>query len=74
MAQDKHNTINIYVQLNISKPFKYLQFSRFPVKEDKRKSLCKAYRQFLIVYASSFCCWVYTVMETTSNPWSVGKP
>lgn len=31
-------------------------------------------RQVLIVYVSSFCCSVYAVMETTSNPWSVAKP
>lgn len=32
------------------------------------------YWQFLIVYVSGFCCWVYAVMETTSNPWSVAEP
>ncbi len=69
--QNKCNIINKYVQQNIQR---YLQFIKIPLKMTKWKLHASEYWQFLIVYVSSFCCWVYAVMEMTSNPWSVAKP
>lgn len=74
--QNKCTSINRYVQLNISKPFRDIySLAEFLLKMAKMtKTACAVFRQVLNVYVSSFCCWVNTVMETTSNPWSVGKP
>lgn len=44
------------------------------IDDKMEKVLSSEYWRFLILYLSGRCCWVYTTMEMTSNPWSVAKP
>lgn len=54
---------------------KALQFVMLSAIDDKMEKLLSTEDwQFLILYLSGHCCWVYTTMEMTSNPWSVAKP
>lgn len=65
-------TINKYVQQNVQKALQFVMLSA--IDDKMEKLLSTEYWQFLILYLSGRCCWVYTTMEMTSNLWSVAKP